>query len=143
MAVVDALDRFDPQSAAAAGVALDHVLWVRGEDAGSAQLALDASWEPSRPGTRRDSPMRRAVSRALKALALVVEHGRKARESTELPRWSRCPRCQRVGDTLREFGLRTLRGRRVAQSWCRTCRGVHGPHRLPAQASWLERETAS
>ena len=78
-----------------------------------------------------------------KALALVVEHGRKARVSTELPRWSRCPRCQRVGDTLREFGMRTLRGRRVAQSWCRTCRGVHGPHRLPAQASWLERETAS
>ena len=39
-----------------------------------------------------------------KALALVVEHGRKAREAS-LPRWSRCPRCLRVGDTLREFGL--------------------------------------
>ncbi len=75
-----------------------------------------------------------------KALALVVEHGRKAREATELPRWSRCPRCHRVGDTLREFGARTLRGRRVAQSWCRPCRGVQGPTRLPAQASWLEHE---
>ncbi len=78
-----------------------------------------------------------------KALALVVEHGRKAREATELPRWSRCPRCQRVGDTRREFGVRTLRGRRVAQSWCRPCRGqalAPGPHRLPAQASWLDRE---
>jgi hypothetical protein len=73
-----------------------------------------------------------------KALTLVVEHGRRARQATDLPRWSRCPRCQRVGDTMREFGMRTLRGRRVAQSWCRSCRGVHGPHRLPAQANWLD-----
>jgi hypothetical protein len=72
------------------------------------------------------------------ALSLVVEHGRRARESVEFPRWTRCPRCQRVGDTLRDFGVRTVRGRRIPQSWCRSCRGVAGPLRLPRQADWLD-----
>jgi hypothetical protein len=75
VAFIDTLDRFDPVSAAAAGVRLDHLLWVRGEPASDAQLALDATWEPSRPGGRRETPMRRAVSRALKALALVLSSG--------------------------------------------------------------------
>jgi hypothetical protein len=75
VAIIDTLDRFDPASADAAGVRLDHLLWVRGDDATDAQLALDASWEPSRPGGRRQTPMRRAVSRALKALSLVLSAG--------------------------------------------------------------------
>jgi hypothetical protein len=72
------------------------------------------------------------------ALALVVEHGRRARPAAELPAWTQCPRCHRVGDTRRDFGVRTVRGRRVPQSWCRSCRGVQGPQRLPRQASWLD-----
>jgi hypothetical protein len=72
------------------------------------------------------------------ALALVVEHGRRARDTAELPRWTRCPRCQRVGDTVRDFGVRLVRGRRIPQSWCRSCRGVSGPLRLPRQADWLD-----
>jgi recA bacterial DNA recombination protein len=75
VAFIDALDRFDPASADAAGVRLDHLLWVRGDGGSNTQLSLDATWEPSRPGGRRETPMRRAVGRALKALALVLSSG--------------------------------------------------------------------
>jgi len=50
VALVDALDRFDPASAAAAGVCLDRLLWIRGDE-----------------GDRT-----RVVGRAIKALNLVV-----------------------------------------------------------------------
>jgi recA bacterial DNA recombination protein len=53
VALVDALDRFDPPSAAAAGVRLDRLLWIRGD-------------EGDRP---------RVVSRAIKALNLVLSAG--------------------------------------------------------------------
>src|SRR5215467_14296267 len=52
-----------------------------------------------RPGPRPGPPVHvdpRWQIGFAKALALVVEHGRKAREATEFPRWSRCPKCQRV-----------------------------------------------
>jgi hypothetical protein len=75
VAFIDTLDRLDPASADAAGVRLDHLLWVRGDGSSDTQLALDATWEPSRPGGRRETPMRRAVGRALKALALVLSSG--------------------------------------------------------------------
>jgi hypothetical protein len=75
VAFVDTLDRFDPASADAAGVRLDHLLWVRGDGGSDTQLSLDAIWEPSRPGGRRQTPMRRAVGRALKSLALVLSSG--------------------------------------------------------------------
>lgn len=75
VAFIDTLDRFDPASADAAGVRLDHLLWIRGDGSSDTQLALDAAWEPSRPGGRRETPMRRAVGRALKALALVLSSG--------------------------------------------------------------------
>lgn len=75
VALIDTLDRFDPASAEASGVRFDQLLWVRGEDVADAQLALDATWEPSRPGRRRETPMGRAVGRALKALALVLSSG--------------------------------------------------------------------
>jgi len=71
------------------------------------------------------------------ALALVVEHGKKAQERAQLPARTRCPRCQRMGDTLRDFGLRSMRGRRLPQSWCRTCRSVHVARRPPNQADLL------
>ena len=75
VAFIDTLDRFDPASADTAGVRLDHLLWVRGDGGSDTQLSLDATWEPSRPGGRRETPMRRAVGRALKALALVLSSG--------------------------------------------------------------------
>jgi hypothetical protein len=53
VALVDALDRFDPGSAAAAGVCLDRLLWIRGDE-----------------GNRT-----RVVGRAIKALNLVVSAG--------------------------------------------------------------------
>jgi hypothetical protein len=76
-ACIDPLDRFDVASAVSAGVVLERLLWVRGEDVAGTQPALDPAWEPSRarPGQRRQTPIGRAVSRALKATALVLSAG--------------------------------------------------------------------
>jgi hypothetical protein len=77
-ACIDPLDRFDVASAVSAGVVLERLLWVRGEGGLSpGQQALDPAWEPSRarPGQGRQTPIGRAVSRALKATALVLSAG--------------------------------------------------------------------
>lgn len=58
------------------------------------------------------------------ALALVVEHGKRAKSLEEVPSRSQCPRCQRVGLTDEHFGTRVIRGKRVRQSWCRECRSA-------------------
>ena len=71
------------------------------------------------------------------ALALVVEHGKKALERAEMPPRTRCPRCKRMGDTLRDFGVRMVRGRRLPQSWCRDCRAAHVARRQPVQPDLL------
>jgi hypothetical protein len=71
------------------------------------------------------------------ALALVVEHGKKAQERADLPSRARCPRCQRLGDTVRDFGIRVIRGRRLPQSWCRSCRSGHVAQRTPKQPDLL------
>ena len=76
------------------------------------------------------------------ALALVVEHGKKAQARAEMPARTRCPRCQKMGDTLREFGMRSIRGRRVPQSWCRTCRAAHVGRRSPSQQDLLGNSAA-
>jgi recombination protein RecA len=77
VALIDTLDRFDPASAAAAGVDLARVLWVRGQDVPLTQLALAPGWEPSRPrsGRTRDSVVARALDRAIKAVNLVLQSG--------------------------------------------------------------------
>jgi hypothetical protein len=77
VALIDTLDRFDPASAAAAGVDLARVLWVRGQDVPLTQLALAPDWEPSRPrsGRTRDSVVARALDRAVKAVNLVLQSG--------------------------------------------------------------------
>jgi hypothetical protein len=77
VALVDALDRFDPKSAAAAGVVLERVCWIRGDAACEMRMSLDAAWEPSRPrsGPPRQSPTGREVSRALKAVGLALSSG--------------------------------------------------------------------
>jgi|SRR6185436_14054017 len=59
--LVDAVDRFDPVSAAAAGVDLDRVLWVRGPS---------LTVESARPGSLSE-----AVHRGLRALDLIVRAG--------------------------------------------------------------------
>jgi recombination protein RecA len=61
VAIIDAVDRFDPVSAALAGVDLDRVLWVRGASIGV---------ESARP-----SVVEHAVHQAVRALDLVVRAG--------------------------------------------------------------------
>lgn len=61
VALVDALDRFDPASAEAAGLALDHLLWVRGT-------------VTAHPGLTREA-VPHAIEQALKALTLVLQAG--------------------------------------------------------------------
>ena len=61
VALVDALDRFDVASAAAAGIDLDRLLWIRGHVV-------------SHPGLCRDLNQR-ALEQAVKALTLVLQAG--------------------------------------------------------------------
>jgi hypothetical protein len=61
VAVVDALDMFDVESAAAAGVNLDQLLWIRGHVVPN-------------PGMCRDLNQR-AMEQAVKALTLVLQAG--------------------------------------------------------------------
>jgi hypothetical protein len=77
VALVDTLDRFDPVSAAAGGVDLTRLLWVRGHDVPLTQQALEPGWEPSRPRAGRtcDSVVGRALDRAVKAVNLVLQAG--------------------------------------------------------------------
>jgi len=60
-ALVDALDMFDVESARAAGVDLDRLLWIRGHVV-------------SHPGLCRDANQR-ALEQAIRALALVLQAG--------------------------------------------------------------------
>ena len=71
------------------------------------------------------------------ALALVVEHGKKAQERAGMPPRTRCPSCQRMGDTQRDFGIRLVRGRPIPQSWCRSCRSRQRAHGGPRQRDLL------
>jgi recombination protein RecA len=70
VALVDTLDCFDVASAAAAGVDLSRLLWIRGQDtAGRAgPFGPAASVGPA-------GPIDRALDRALKALNLVLQAG--------------------------------------------------------------------
>ncbi len=61
VALVDALDMFDPASAGAAGLDLDRLLWVRGHVVAN-------------PGFCRDTNQR-ALEQAIRALALVLQAG--------------------------------------------------------------------
>jgi len=63
-ALVDTFDRFDVASACAAGVDLDRLLWIRGDQVGPWALG---------PGP--SSMLERTVDRALKALNLVLQAG--------------------------------------------------------------------
>jgi recA bacterial DNA recombination protein len=62
VALVDALDRFDPPSASRAGVDLARLLWARGAS-------------PLSEGRRGNQTLTRVVDRALKACALILQAG--------------------------------------------------------------------
>jgi hypothetical protein len=66
-AFIDPFDRLDVASAAAAGIRLDRLLWVRG--------AAVAEAPPSPSGLRRPGEGSRSIDRALKALNLVLQAG--------------------------------------------------------------------
>ena len=78
VALIDTLDRLDVASAAAAGVVLSRLLWIRGQDitgrAGPFGPA-DRSAGPTDHFGRPASPADRAIDRALKALNLVLQAG--------------------------------------------------------------------
>jgi recombination protein RecA len=76
VALIDTFDRFDPESAAAAGIDLDRLLWVRGQAISKTGGAVDPVWLPGvrtvdGPGTM----VERTVDRALKALNRVLQSG--------------------------------------------------------------------
>jgi hypothetical protein len=63
-ALVDPLDTFDPESASACGIALERLLWLRGE--GTTMGAV---------GQQEQDKLERLLDRALKALNLVLQAG--------------------------------------------------------------------
>jgi hypothetical protein len=65
VALVDPMDTFDPVSAAACGVTLDRVLWLRGD--GTTMGALP-------PRGKEQGPSERLLGRALKAVNLVLQY---------------------------------------------------------------------
>jgi hypothetical protein len=74
VALIDALDRFDPSSAA--HMNFSQVLWVRGEDVPPVRFGIDPGWQPSRAGTDRSSvSYGRALDQAVKAFNLVLQAG--------------------------------------------------------------------
>jgi recombination protein RecA len=71
VALVDTLDRLDVVSAAAAGVDLSRLLWIRGHDIAGRTGGMGPADHFGRPA----SPTDRALERALKALNLVLQAG--------------------------------------------------------------------
>lgn len=74
VALIDTFDRFDPASAAACGLDLSRLLWVRGQALSKTGGAVDPAWLPGArtvegPGTM----LERTIDRALKALNLVLQ----------------------------------------------------------------------
>lgn len=65
VALIDALDTFDPESAAATGLDLRRLLWIRGQAMSAARLSLAQEW----------GGCHTALDRALKAVALVLQTG--------------------------------------------------------------------
>ena len=76
VALIDTFDRFDPPTAAACGMVLPHLLWVRGQAVSKTAVAIDPAWLPgvravNGPGTF----VERVIDRAIKSLNLVVQSG--------------------------------------------------------------------
>ncbi len=76
VALIDTFDRFDPPTAAACGIVLPQLLWVRGQAVSKTAVAIDPAWLPgvravNGPGTF----VERVIDRAIKSLNLVVQSG--------------------------------------------------------------------
>ncbi len=71
VAFIDTLDRLDVASAAAAGVDLSRLLWIRGQDISGRAGPFGPADHPFGPA----GPTDRAIDRALKALNLVLQAG--------------------------------------------------------------------
>lgn len=76
VALIDTFDRFDPPTAAACGLDLSRLLWVRGQAVSKTAVAIDPAWLPgvravNGPGTF----IERVIDRAIKSLNLVVQSG--------------------------------------------------------------------
>jgi len=76
VALIDTFDRFDPERAQEAGVALSRLLWVRGQALSKTTGAIDPAWIPGErsvqgPGTL----LERTIDRAIKAFNLVAQSG--------------------------------------------------------------------
>lgn len=76
VALIDTFDRFDPPTAAACGIVLPRLLWVRGQAVSKTAVAIDPAWLPGvravhGPGTF----VERVIDRAIKSLNLVVQSG--------------------------------------------------------------------
>lgn len=76
VALIDTFDRFDPPTAAACGIVLPRLLWVRGQAVSKTAVAIDPAWLPgvravNGPGTF----VERVIDRAIKSLNLVVQSG--------------------------------------------------------------------
>jgi recombination protein RecA len=76
VALIDTFDRFDPPTAAASGMVLPRLLWVRGQAVSKTAVAIDPAWLPgvravNGPGTF----VERVIDRAIKSLNLVVQSG--------------------------------------------------------------------
>jgi recA bacterial DNA recombination protein len=73
MALIDTVDCFDPVSAAAMGLDLSRLLWVRGT-----ALPSSPDLRANAAGTRRaaqDDPLARVLDRAIKSFGLVLQSG--------------------------------------------------------------------
>ncbi len=76
VALIDTFDRFDPPTAAACGIVLPRLLWVRGQAVSKTAVAIDPAWLPgvravNGPGTF----VERVIDRAIKSFNLVVQSG--------------------------------------------------------------------
>ncbi len=75
-ALIDTFDRCDPATAAACGIDLTRLLWVRGQALTKTTGSIDPAWLPGAravdgPGTL----LERTIDRAIKALTLVLQSG--------------------------------------------------------------------
>ena len=111
-ALVDPLDMFDPSSAAARGVDLSRLLWVRGRALGPDAVSLP----------REAGDLRTQIERAVKALNLILQAGGPRRGS-------------RAGVEASSFGLvaldlgevpMTVTGRLPFTTWRRLHRVIEG-----------------
>ena len=75
-AVIDTVDRFDPERAHDAGVVLSRLLWVRGQALSKTSGAIDPAWVPGERSVRGPGTLlERTIDRAIKAFNLVAQSG--------------------------------------------------------------------